>query len=298
MDMQEITLREEEAFYLYKEKYQQMHPPPQPNAVGGLGWQFFLLVLTSLFAVILAGLRTADQFYRAALLGGNQVLAYAEAVSVMFVVEGGIVVYSAIRSSTNKTISNARLGWGIGIMVLISTFAGLGQSLHLISNIDPTFQRYFEYGLSLVIGVGASALAWIGGEVLGSQIAKQGDKREQAQRAYEKEESAWQGEMLSSWSRSPERKIARGELMAELENSYRSPGNRRGNGNARGNARENLRNYGSDEVKTEIKEYIAKVFNKEGRVPGPTEVAEAVGTAKSYASRVTTEWTKEHSDAL
>lgn len=295
MNLEDATLSEVEAFALYREKYAQMHPPPQMSALGGYGWQFALLLVTSAAAVILAALRTANQFYRAASLSGDAFLAYAEAVAVLFAVEGGIVVYSAIRSAAKKNVSMSRLGLGIGIMVIISTFAGLGQSLHLIENIDSTFQLYFEYGLSFVIGVGASVIAWIGGDVLGSQIALVGVKREQKGKDYGEEKGAWEARLLASWANSPERKIARGDLNAELERSLaRSRGNERGTGNAR----ENLRNYGSEEVKGKIKEYLAGVFNREGRIPGPTEIADAVGTAKSYASRVRDEWVGEHSDQL
>lgn len=213
MDLEGLSTQEQEAFTLYREKYSLQHPPPERGATAALGWQFYLLLLTSLASVVLASLRTADMFYRAAYLGGNRPLALAEAVAVLLAIEGGIVVYSAIRAQAKGNYGLTKLLFGIVVMVLISTFAGLGQSLNLIENISPQIKLYFEYALTLVIGVGASVVAWIGGEVLGGQIALVGSKQEKMDETFASDLRGWEESLLRSWNASPERKIVRKDIV-------------------------------------------------------------------------------------
>lgn len=269
MNFGEITELELEAFSQFRRKYTALNPPPK---AASLGWQFWLLVLTSLAAVILASLRTAEQFYRAAQLGGNTVLALIEAASVLFAVEGGIVVYSAIRAARSSHISDRMLRLGIFTMVLISTIAGLGQSARLITNLDPQVKTAFEYVLSTIIGAGASAIAWIGGEVLGSQIALAG-------RATSEMAGDYNNRLLSSWNNSPERRIARGELVR----SVRSPNTERTN-------KPRASNDQANEVRTTILDYLDRTLAEENREAGPSEVARELGVSKGYAHQVIGEW--------
>jgi len=217
MNLEELTQRETDAFELYRDKYELQHTIPEPPSTRGLGWQFYLLVLTSLAAVILAALRTAEQFYLAASLSGSPIFSLAEAIAAMIAIEGGIVIYAAIRAENNKKVSNSTLGIGIFLMVLISTFAGLGQSLRLIDNINTELMIYFQYALSIVIGVGASALAWIGGEVLGSQIAKVGTYSEIAYDHYQQEVENYNNRLLASWNNSLERRSIRGDFVQSVQ---------------------------------------------------------------------------------
>lgn len=284
MDLSEISRQEEEAFELFKQNYIQQRPPPRFKAAVGLDWRFWAVLITSVSALLLATLRTMDIFYEAALLSGNPYLAIAEAVAVVLAIEGGIVVWSAIRASKQDTGNqNTKLGVGIFFAVLISMFAGLGQSLHLIDNIDPTLLRYFQYTLTVIIGIGASLVAYIGGDVLGGEIALAGERRKNAGRDYDELKAEYQERLLSSWARSLERKIARGELVEEA--NVRSSTT-----TERTNKRTHLKNYGSNEVRQEIMDYIDSTVLKEGYLPGPSEIAREVGTAKSYAHQVIGEW--------
>jgi hypothetical protein len=285
MNLEELTQREIQAFEAFKEKHVQLHPLPEPPSVRGLGWQFYALVMTSLAAVVLAALRTAFQFYRAAQLGGNDTLALVEAAAVIFAIEGGIVIYSAIRSVSNKRISTRMLGWGIFFMVAISTVAGLGQSLNLVENLDPQFKIIFDYVLSFVIGIGASALAWIGGEVLGGQIALAASRSEKDHERYQQELENYNDSMLRSWNSSPERKIARGELTDHVRSVF---GDRTNSAEQR--AKSNLKNAGSNEQRNRILAYIEEVFSQDEIVPGPTEIAANLGVSKGYAHQVLQEW--------
>ena len=122
------------------------------------------------------------------------------------------MVWSAVRASSKGDVGLGKLGFGIVLAVLISTFAGLGQSLHLIEDINPVVLTYFQYALTVIIGVGASLIAWIGGEVLGGQIAQAAERKEGAHLSFQERAKTYNEKMLASWTRSPERKMVRGEL--------------------------------------------------------------------------------------
>lgn len=287
MELEELSLQEEQAFERFRHKYLIQYPTPSKPKAEALGWQFILLVITSLASVVLASLRTAEQFYLAAYLGGNSGLAMAEAISVMLAIEGGIVIYSAVRAVSKKTFSMRTLGFGIAIMVTISTFAGLGQSIRTIQTIDPAFIKWFQYALSFVIGVGASLIAWIGGDVLGGQIAKVGLLSEANDAKYQASLEEYNQRLLASWRSSTERKIIRGELVRSVD--VRSANHR---------TRPHLPNEGQNEQRMKIFEYIAQTFNAEGRIPGPSEIAQGTGVSKSYAHETRKAWVEENSQEL
>lgn len=294
MDLQQVAQDETEAFYLFSETYRQMYPPPRKQAVGGLGWQFYLLLITTTASVILASMRTAQQFYKAALLGGSPALAWTEAAMVLLAIEGGIVVYSMVLAVRKKKSSYLQMQTAILVMVLMSMFAGFGQSINLIQNVDPQFLRFFEYALSIVIGLGATIVAWVGGDVLGGQIAMLDIRRQEIDKEYKEEMKPYEAQVRAAWGRSPQRKIVRNDLVVE-ERSLDVPSFPR---NAKRNDPRNLRNYGSHEVKDAMYERIAHVYNTEGRIIGPTELAEAVDTTKSYAHRTIQQWQQEHAEEL
>ncbi len=280
MDLEALSQQEEEAFALYRRRFVQQHPPPSEKEAGGLGWKFVALLITSLGAVALATLRTMDIFYNAALLSGNMYIAVGEAVAVIVAIEGGIVVWSAVRASSKGDVGLGKLGFGIILAVLISTFAGLGQSLHLIDNINPVVLEYFQYALTITIGIGASLIAWIGGEVLGGQLAQAAERKENAHLSYRERAGSYNEKLLASWNRSPERKMVRGELTSGSV----VPNDRTNNRTAF------LKNAGSTEQRDRILDYIEQVEKSDGYLPGPSEVAQKVGTAKSYAHQVIGEY--------
>lgn len=282
LDLERLAEQEAQAYALFRQKYLEIHPPPSAR---GLGWQFYALVLTSLAAVVLAALRTADQFYRAAQLAGSEWLARAEAVSVLFAIEGGIVLYSAIRASEMKNIGLDKMKLGIIIMVIISTFAGLGQSLNLVDGLDPRFAVVFEYALSFVIGVGASIVAWIGGEVLGGQIAAVGVRADQ-------DASAYRNGLLKAWNASPERKLARGELMDSVRgfSAERSV-------NVQRPATGQPQHFEESGKRDEAFAYIDDVLFQDGQLPGPTELARALGIQKSSAHYFLKKWGEKNGNA-
>ena len=212
MATEELELLAEEeikGFLIFKDKYQALNPMPVKPSPVKQGWEFTAYILVSVASVLLASMRTAEQFYRAAAFSANPILGFVEAFLAIFTVEAGIVVYAAVLASRSKKISPWVLVTGIILLSLISITAGLGQSLHLATDLDPIFVRYTEYALLILIGPGASVAALIGGHILGQQIALAGQQYDELLNDYEHEMDDYHTKLKRTWERSPERKMVR-----------------------------------------------------------------------------------------
>jgi len=98
----------------------------------------------------------------------------------MLAFEGGLALISAIKTAEKVEIAQWVYNTQIGLLLTISIFAGLGQSLGLIQGIGETFIQNFSYFLVFVVGVGASFAAWFSGEILGVQLQKFSLRKEEA----------------------------------------------------------------------------------------------------------------------
>jgi hypothetical protein len=294
MNFEELTSQETEAFEQFRQKYKLMHPVKAKPRASGLDWKFYLVLLVTPMQILLAALRTASIFYKAAELGGNQTLAYIEAGLAIFAVEVALVVYSAVQAAKRTEVPEGRLTFGIILMVLISVFAGLSQSITLITGVDKTFLTYLQYGVSFMIGIGASIIAWIGGEVLGEQVALMGIRANQIDEQYRVYLQEYNEGMLNSWANSPERKIARGELVNAVRSVF-GPTERT---NEKRTERPRLPNEGQNEVRLKVMEYIKTVYERDGRIPGPSEISRQLRVSKGYAHQVRYEWMQENAGVL
>ncbi|GEM_PF-2902447 len=211
-ELEQLTEEEVRGYEIYRRKYIMLYPPPIKPSPVKQGWEFKAYLIVSIAAVLLASMRTAEQFYRAATFSANPVLGYIEAFLAVFTVETGIVVYAAVLAARQKKIASWVMWIGIVLLAAISIVAGLGQSLYLTSNVDPNFLKYTEYMLSILIGPGASIAALIGGHILGQQIAQAAQLYEQLMAEYENEMQQYNDKLMRAWLRSVERKVALGMM--------------------------------------------------------------------------------------
>ncbi len=209
-DLEHLTEEEIKGFEIYRRKHITLYPPPPKPNPTKQGWEFKAYFIVSVAAVLLASMRTAEQFYRAATFSANPILGFIEAFLAVFTVETGIVVYAAVIAARRKKISQWVMWVGIILLASISIVAGLGQSLYLSSDLDPSILKYTEYMLSLLIGPGASIAALIGGHILGQQISASAQAYEQANAEYELEMEQYNDKVIRAWQRSVERKIVLG----------------------------------------------------------------------------------------
>jgi len=176
----------------YENEFSSLYPVPTMKIVGA-DWKFYGLVITSIATVIVAALRTAQMFYYAEELSsrfwtnaqqGNWILGISGAFFSMLAFEGGLAFIAAIKTAEKEKVNDWVYGVQIGLLLIISVFAGVGQSLGLIQGISESFLRNFSYFLVFVVGVGASFAAWLSGEILGVQLQRFSVRKVSAQEKF------------------------------------------------------------------------------------------------------------------
>lgn len=214
-ELQLIAEEEVKAYHIYGNKYRALNPMPTKPSPVKQGWEFNAYLLVSIASVLLASMRTAEQFYRAAVFSSaTPVLGFLEAFLAVFTVEAGIVVYAAVMASRSRKVSPWVLTFGIILLAAISITAGMAQSLHLATDVDPMVTHYVEIALSLLIGPGASIAALIGGHILGQQVAMAAKQYEELMDEYGASLDEYNLKLKKSWERSDERKAARKNALA------------------------------------------------------------------------------------
>jgi hypothetical protein len=294
---------EMEIWEKFRQKYEHQFPmPDKPEArlMGTIGWQFTMILIQSVGAIILASLRTAEMFFIAS-AGANPWLKYGEAIAAILTVEVGIVVFAAIRAEQENSkntdeeqkavvkVSLSRLLWGEGLGLLISIVAGLGVSFRGFQVDVPLFR----WVLSISIGAGASIIAAVSGDILGAMLARFGNIRDKMIRDYAAELSTWRDNLTSSWEKSPEREIARNNITV-MRNNLRA-------GRAFSSPVRSVRQRTPPNqlIQPNVSPVAQKIFdylleNSNGSVPGPKQVQEALGVSRGYASEQIRIWRNVH----
>lgn len=303
-DMQgKFQLQELEVWDAFRRKYERQFPTPErPSArlMQTIGWQFTLILVQSIGAITLASLRTAEMFFLAS-AGASPWLKYGEAVAAILTVEVGIVVFAAVRAEqdNSKTIENelagsllstprSRLMVGEALGLLISIVAGLGVSFRGFQVEVPLFQ----WVLSIAIGAGASIIAAVSGDILGSILARFNTIRERMGREHAAELAAWRENLIASWEKSPEREIARNGITM-TRNNLRAG---RASGMPVRSVRGRTGELAINPVAQKIHAYLDANSSTTAPLPGPKEVQEALGVSRGYASEQIRIWKAAHPD--
>ncbi len=252
-------------------EYKELYPQPKKQ-LAGLDWQFYATVVHAIAAILLSSLRTGQLFYSAAMLSAAQlglsgalegVVAALDFVVAMFAIEGGLVIYSSIRSVARREVKSWIYSLLIGLLLVISVAAGLGQSMGL-ADVPPEFRANFMAGLSVVIGAGASVVAWLAGEVLGVQILRFQAANTDAGKAHARAMASWLSRGRKEWQ------VRRKELLMLPQPEPREVGQH---------------NVEREQHKTLIGHYLQRIAAREKRVPGAAEIGRATGLPSNYVQK-------------
>lgn len=200
----QMSKAEISAFHDFEQVYVFQHPLPTKPSLS-LHWQFWTALATSLAAVILAAFRTGQAFYIAAVARGNPFFSAAEAISAVVAIEGSVVLFALQRArEANKT--DASLSWtGLFIAFIVSALAGLFQSFNLITSPSDTVSIVLNYTLVVAMGLGATILAWVSGDLLGVQLVRLEESKSVLDEGFAKTVHAYRANMLKAWGLSSER---------------------------------------------------------------------------------------------
>jgi len=218
-DFVEISHKELEGFEAYRELYATKNPPPEVPSVYSFrdaGLLYYGKIITTVSAVLLAGFRTAEQFYLSA-SQENVTLGMVEAVLSVLAIEGLILFLAADRAKRRERLHPFLETAGIVMALGISLLAGLGQSIRLVSGLDETLLTNFTTALAFGLAF-ASFVAYIAGEILGQELVRIELRNREMQYDYKTSLSEWENGLNSSWNRSQERKLARGKITESFRN--------------------------------------------------------------------------------
>lgn len=187
------------AYFADGGEYKTLYPPPVLQ-IEGLDWKFYGMIVTSVSTVIVAALRTAQMFYVAEELSsrfwtsstnGIPLLGWTGAIFSMLAFEGGLAFISAVKTAEKEKVEDWVYSVQVGLLLTISIFAGIGQSLGLVKGISAVVVEYFSYFLILVVGVGASVAAGLSGEILGVLLQKYYLSSEKAKAEFKEQEKTY-----------------------------------------------------------------------------------------------------------
>jgi len=170
-----IAERINSAYLDFRQQYETRNPPPQRGGIPGAFWLAMLVVAAGAVAI---AIRTYGAFHQAASASGLAgYLPTAEAIGAMIFVEGGVILYEAIRAHDDAVHGRSvnlrqRVMLAITLFIAISATAGLHQSLYLLpAGADGAFGRFVLWSLALIQGLGGTAALWASGSVLGHLAA-------------------------------------------------------------------------------------------------------------------------------
>lgn len=251
-------------FQEYLPVHEEIYPRPAKKKLT-LGWAFWAAVSVAVAAIVLASLRTAHSFYTAAVLSAQiysvdnptviGFLSFTEAAAAMLAIEGGIV-YGAVKRSQQKGKVHPKIFQAyLGLLILISIVAGLGQSLGLIVGLPEGILAGFSWVLAIVLGVGASIVAWLSGEMLGVEMLKFEQLKSAADKSYAAGNVRWLNAARKEWyqvrNQAPEAALT-----------------------------------DKDAHVRKVRAYLGRVVLRDGRVPPDGEIGKAVGLSEKYVAEI------------
>ncbi|MBX3004572.1 MAG: hypothetical protein KF821_01945 [Anaerolineales bacterium] len=264
--------------------HEDTYPRPARKSLA-LGWGFWVAVAVAAGAIVLAAMRTAHSFYTAAILSAQvygmesaiatQVMGLAEAVAAMLAIEGGLVYAAVKRAQQEGKVKPRLIATNIALLVAISVVAGLGQSLGLVIGLPAEWLEGFSWLMALILGAGASIVAWLSGEMLGVELLKFEQARAAAEKAHQSALTKWTNEARAAWqqARQEQRELASQPQPAEEPAPPTSK---------------------FDQDKQRVFEYVTQFSLNRRRIPTTGEISAALGLPGKYVAQIFEVLKREH----
>lgn len=192
------------------------HPYPKEEGKY-LGWEFWTAMGTSFAGLTLAAFRTAQAFFLAAVFKGDFFLALAESFAAVFAIEGSVVLF-ALQQAREKNKTDAKSSqWGLWVAFSVSVLAGLFQSMNIILTPNDTVSLLLSWTLVVAMGVGATVIAWLGGDILGVHLVRLELVRKEAKEQFIRTVHSYRANMLKEWRSS----LEQGAVNSSKRSRYR-----------------------------------------------------------------------------
>ncbi len=251
------------------------YPRPERKSLA-LGWEFWVAVTVATAAIVLAAMRTAHSFYTAAILSAQvygldsaavtQVMGLVEAVAAMLAIEGGLVYAAVKRAQQEGKVKPGLIAMNIALLVAISVVAGLGQSLGLVMGLPVEWLEGFSWLMALILGAGASIVAWLSGEMLGVELLKFEQARSAAEKTLQSAVTKWTNEARVAWQQA--NKEAREQAAARPQTVEVPPPSKH------------------DQDKARVHDFIMRFMMNRRRMPTTGEISSALGLPGKYVGQL------------
>jgi len=197
--LNEFTGQKDTEWNIFLREFRKTNPEPVMGEVEKksvtkrpvqLDIKFWLALAAGLGALALSGFRVAERFF--AVAGGykegvNPIFSYGEAVAAVLAVNITIFALAIAYAYTTEKMSEGSQTWGLGTAVVISAVAGLGQAFNGLGSNWVGLVSGFDLILAFVLGIGATALEYFSGDLLGVEIVRYKAELETERTRYETE---------------------------------------------------------------------------------------------------------------
>jgi len=192
----------------YEKIYQRTHALPVRktlNFVQVLGIEAFVAALSSIGALVLAAIRTGTIFLQAErtlllAFGTTGILLNAlpliSMIAALFAVEG-YLFSQGLKKGRSKTAKGTF--WGMIFAMGISIVAGIASSSGLIVGFAGIPKTVLDVGLAVMTGIGATVLAYYGGENLGIIFVRWDHMQTDADVEFQDAMAAWRTKMQTEY---------------------------------------------------------------------------------------------------
>lgn len=203
IDVNQVMQKRAAAFLTYEAELAQFDPEPvepEPYSFKELGLKFVIVLITSISAVIQAAMRTGAKFMELASKSEWDVnLQRLDGVTAMIGVEGIVFMAGWMIGSKKKGRHSIENSWelyaALGISLSISIVTGTAQA-------TTTPSKLLDTAVLVMLGPGASILAFFAGELVGIVINEAVDNAKARMDKWQIEHDAWKARMIESWKNS------------------------------------------------------------------------------------------------
>jgi hypothetical protein len=301
IDLDELHRKEVAARENFEAEFEAFNPrpvKPERFSVKSLGIEFPIAVITGVAAIVQAAMRTGYKFFDLASKQGMGVGSWLDGASAMIGVEGFIAVVGFLmaRQRGKALIAKGELKltrweqyrtWGgLVVALTISVATGFAQSITGSKYASLDFQKFVDWMVVVALGLGASLLAWLAGEIIGQLVVRAEMLYVSATGNFDKKLKEWKEDLREAWQASDQYKLLHVDIQGALKLAKAGYVIPRG--------AKAVRSFGDASERTNAKALRVLAYLDEHAtpefVPGATEVAAACSVSKSYASEVTKGW--------
>lgn len=293
-------------FRYHLEWFAKSHPRPNPRDYDvNLPITFWMILSAAIAAATLSGFRVWERFYAIAMgSGAGTTFAVLEATAAVLAIPVAIMAFSIVSAIKTERTDERGTWIGLGLAVILSAVAGLGQAFKGLNLIEIT--SIFDAVLAFCLGAGVTGLEYFSGEMLGVELVKYRKLKSSSKLEFDKAEKTWMSSARSAFGSFSSQFSRWSDGQTKLTNPNQTEPN----------IKQTKPRTSTNSNKQFIEQFIANHYEQTGELIGFSELAEQVAnkvfeqtnepeanreqfvrefvrSKKGYISQVRTNWSKQ-----